>query len=94
MVVVGFIGAGISFIYGLSLVFVAFCGVVGIGAFVVLNGGTRYVALFALTVGVLAAFLAILQIVRYDSSVLGLLFAVLSFASFYRGYQYYRAYST
>ncbi|WP_049901735.1 hypothetical protein [Halococcus agarilyticus] len=93
LALVGVVGAGISYAFGIHALFTAFCGAVGVGGIVVLRGGERYVAPITLSLGVFAAFLAVVYVARYDQ-LLGVLFAVVSLAAFARTRQYRRAYST
>ena len=89
---VGVLGAGAGLVLGLGLGFVVFCGVVGLGALVVLRRGEPAVAPVLLAVGVVAVLLAITYGVR--DPLLGLLLTAMAAVAFVRGYQYHQVYST
>lgn len=65
LAVVGIVGMGTGYAFGVHPVFPAFCGVVGIGSLVVLRGGERYVTPITFFVSGLAALSAACYLVQY-----------------------------
>lgn len=90
--VVGIAGMTVGDAVGLRIELTAFCGVVGLGAAIVVVWGESFVAPVTFSVGMLSAYLAVVYGARYDL-LLGLLFAVLSAIALGRGSQYHRTYS-